>query len=154
MTETAEDRIRSLGLSLPAPPKALANYVPAVIANGLLFLSGQVPRSADGTVLVGKTGSDIDTEEACRRARQVGLQILSLVRSELGSLDRVARVVKLTAFIHCTEQYKDQAIVANSCSDLIAMVFADCGMHSRTVVGTSSLPAGTTLEIDAVIAVR
>lgn len=154
MAETAEDRIRRLGLSLPVPPTALANYVPVVVANGLMFLSGQVPRSADGAVLLGKAGTDIDTEEACRRARLVGLQMLSLVISELGSLERVIRVVKLTAFIHCTEHYKDQAIVANSCSDLIAEVFADRGMHSRTVVGVNSLPAGTTLQIDAVINVR
>lgn len=154
MSETAEDRLRRLRLSLPPAPKALANYVPAALANGMLFLSGQVPRSDDGAVLVGKVGIDVDTEEACRRARRVGLQILSLLRSELGSLDAVVRVVKLTAFIHCTEQYKEQAIVANSCSDLMVDIFGECGRHSRTVVGTSSLPAGTTLEIDAVVAVR
>lgn len=151
--ETIEDRLRRLGIELPPTPAPLANYVPYTIAGELLFISGQGPRLPDGTVHTGKVGADVSAEEAYQHARVVGLRLLSVAKAALGSLDRVAQVVKLTGFVNAVPDFKDHPQVINGCSDLMVEVFGDKGRHARSAIGMGSLPSGISVEIEAILRV-
>lgn len=148
---TIEERLSSLGIVLPPTPTPLANYVPFTIAGELLFLSGQGPRLADGTVHTGKVGADVSAEQAYQHARIVGLRLLSTAKAALGSLDRVEQVVKLLGFVNAVADFKDHPKVINGCSDLMVEVFGDKGRHSRSAVGMGSLPGGITVEVEAIL---
>ena len=150
----AEARLKELGLVLPAMVKPVANYVPYRIAGNVLYLSGQGPRDANGNNLSGKLGAEISIEEGYRRARLVGLGLLSAMRDALGSLDRVDYIVKLLGMVNATPDFNDPPKVINGCSDLFVEVFGEAGRHARSAVGMSSLPAGIPVEIEVIVAVR
>jgi len=147
----AADRLKQLGIVLPKVGTPTANYVNAVRAGNLLFLAGKGPLSADGSLATGKVGAGVSLEEAYRHARLVGLQLLAVMQQELGSLDRVARVVKLLGMVNCAPDFTRQPEVINGCSDLIVEVFGEKGRHARSAVGMSSLPRGITVEIEAIV---
>lgn len=151
---TPEARLKQLGIGLPTPPTPVANYVPFRIAGGLLFLSGQGPRDADGKHLTGKVGADVSVEEAYKHARLVGLGLLAVTRLALGSLDRVDFVVKLLGMVNGVPNFGDQPKVINGCSDLLVEVFGDAGKHARSAVGMGSLPSNITVEIEAILAIK
>ncbi len=151
---SAEARLEQLGIVLPAVPSPLANYVPFRLAGNLLFLSGQGPRDDKGAALTGKVGADVTVEEAYRRARLIGLQLLSATRTALGSLDRVEAVVKLLGMVNAVPEFKDHPKVINGCSDLLVEVFGDAGRHARSAVGMGSLPNQISVEIEAILAVK
>lgn len=154
MTDDVASRLLKLGLTLPPAPSALANYVPFVITGDLLFVSGQVARAPDGSLYTGKVGDTISMQEAQERARQVGLQILSVTKSALGSLDRVARVIKLTGFVNASAGFEDHAQVMNACSDLMVVALGESGRHARSTVGVSGLPGNVPVEIDAIVRIH
>ena len=135
-------------------PSPVGNYVPAVIENGLLFLSGQGPRDADGKFRTGKVGAEVSAEEARDHARLVGLGLLAAMHAELGDLGRVKRVVKLLGMVNAVAGFTEQPLVINGCSDLFVDVFGDIGRHARSAVGMGSLPMGITVEIEAILAIR
>ena len=151
---SAEARLKQLGLTLPQVPAPAANYVPYRIAGKLLFLAGQTPRGADGLHLTGKVGGDVSMEEAYKRARIIGLQLLSTTRTALGSLDRVESVVKMLCMVNAVPDFKDHAKVANGMSDLFVEVFGEAGKHARSAVGTGSLPNQSSVEIEGVLAIK
>lgn len=151
---SAEARIKQLGIVLPTTPKPVANYVPFRLHGATLYLSGQGPREADGTLLTGKVGSAVSVEEAYRRARLTGLGLLSAARDALGSLDRVESVVKLLGMVNAEPLFGDHPKVINGCSDLFVEVFGDAGRHARSAVGMGSLPGNISVEIEAILAVR
>jgi enamine deaminase RidA (YjgF/YER057c/UK114 family) len=151
---SAEARLKELGLVLPSVPTPLANYVPFRLAGNLLFLSGQGPRDDKGNPLTGKVGADVTVEEAYRRARIIGLQLLSTVRQALGSLDRVDAVLKVLGMVNAVPEFKDHPKVMNGCSDLLVEVLGEAGRHARSAVGMGSLPNQISVEIEAIFAVR
>jgi enamine deaminase RidA (YjgF/YER057c/UK114 family) len=151
---SAEARLKQLGLVLPDVPTPVANYVPFRLAGGLLFLSGQGPRDDKGKALTGKVGADVTVEEAYRRARIIGLQLLSTTRQALGSLDRVEAVLKVLGMVNAVPEFKDHPKVMNGCSDLFVEVLGDAGRHARSAVGMGSLPNQISVEIEAILAVK
>ena len=149
-----EQRVKDLGIELTAVTPPVATYVNAVRTGNLLFLSGKIPVTADGQMLKGKVGADVSTEEAARHARLVGLHLIAVMRHELGSLDKVRRVVKLLGMVNAVPEYGEQPKVINGCSDLMVEVFADKGRHARSAIGVGSLPLGVTVEIEAIVEVE
>ncbi len=150
-----EDRIASLGYTLPDAAAPVANYVSTVRVEsaGLVFTSGHVPRNADGSFVTGRLGEDITVEEGYEAAKNVALALLSSLRAELGSLDRVNRVVKALCMVNSAAGFTNQPAVANGASDLLVEVFGDKGRHARSAVGMSSLPANVPVEIELVVEV-
>ena len=149
---SVEQRVRELGLELPAVPSPAANYVNAVRTGNLVFTSGTVPAMADGQVPTGKVGADVTTEQAAEHARLAGLNLLAIVRHELGDLDRVRRVVKLLGMVNAVPDFREQSKVINACSDLFVEVFGE--QHARSAVGVGSLPFDITVEIEAIFEVE
>jgi enamine deaminase RidA (YjgF/YER057c/UK114 family) len=149
----AEARLKELGIVLPPLPKPVANYVPYRLAGNILYLSGQGPRE-NGVSLVGKLGADISLEEGYRRARVVGLGLLSAMRDALGSLDRVDYIVKLLGMVNAVPEFNDSPKVINGCSDLFVEVFGEAGRHARSAVGNVMLPQQISVEIEGIVAVK
>ncbi|REJ85567.1 MAG: RidA family protein [Acidobacteria bacterium] len=145
------ERLAELGIELPGSPPPAANYVPFVISNQQVFVSGQVPFRDGALAYRGKVGDKYSLEEAQEAARLVGLNIISVVNQACGGdLDRVIRCVKLGGFVNCTPDFVDQPKVINGASDLMVEVFGDCGRHARFAVGTNVLPFDVPVEIDAI----
>jgi enamine deaminase RidA (YjgF/YER057c/UK114 family) len=151
---STELRLKQLGIVLPQVPVPVANFVPYRVAGNLLFLAGLGPRGEDGAALTGKVGVDIPMEEAYRRARLIGLDLLAAARMALGSLDRVESVIKMLCMINAAADFKDHPKVANGMSDLFVEVFGESGKHARSAVGMSSLPNQITVEIEGIFAIR
>jgi enamine deaminase RidA (YjgF/YER057c/UK114 family) len=151
---SVEARLKQLGLVLPDVPSPVANYVPFRLAGNLLFLSGQGPRDEKGSMLTGKVGAEVTVEEAYRRARLIGLQLLSATHKALGSLDRVEAVLKVLGMVNAVPDFKDHPKVINGCSDLFVEVLGDAGRHARSAVGMGSLPNQISVEIEAILAVK
>ena len=150
-----ESRLEQLGISLPAEPVPIANYVPGVRTGNLVYLSGLGPASrADGTTPSGKVGRDLTTEEGYEAARLTGINILARMKGELGDLDRVRRVVKLLGMVNSAPDFNQQPAVVNGCSDLLVEVFGDRGRHARSAVGMASLPNDIPVEIEIIIEVE
>ena len=146
-------RLKELGIELPPLPTPAGNYVSVVRTGNLLFLAGAGPMQPDGTFAAGKVGRDFTTEEAMGHARRVGLVLLAVMKSELGSLDRVKRVVKLLGMVNAVDGFKEHPQVINGCSDLFVEVFGDAGRHARSAVGMASLPFQIPVEIEAIVEV-
>jgi enamine deaminase RidA (YjgF/YER057c/UK114 family) len=150
----AEDNLAKLGLSLPAAAAPAANYVPYVQAGNMLFIAGQLP-FLDGKILFpGRVGLNVSLDDAKLAAQQSGLNILAQIKAAAGGLDSVERIVRLGAFIACTDDFTSQPEIANGASDLMVAVFGDAGKHARTAVGTNVLPRGASVEIDAIVMLR
>lgn len=148
---TAEARLLELKLELPPAPKPLAVYKPLVLAGNMAYVSGHGPVRADGSLIVGRLGETMDLDAGKAAARQVGLTILSTIRAELGSLDRVARLIKLLGMVNSTPDFADHPKVINGCSELFAEVFGpDRGIGARSAVGMGSLPGHIAVEIEAI----
>ena len=147
----AEAKIAELGLDM-STSAPLANYVPAVRTGNLVYLSGHGP-VVDGSLIRGKLGADLDIEAGYAAARAVMVQLLASLRSELGTLDSVSRVVKLLCMVNCTPEFGDQPAVANGASDLLVEVFGEAGRHARSAVGMQSLPIGMAVEIEMIVEV-
>lgn len=153
MTDTIEQRLAALGLVLPPAPPALANYVPFVLAGDHLYISGQVSRAADGTLITGQLGAGLSIEDGQRAARASALNILAQAKAALGRLDRIARVLRLTGFVNAASGFSDHPKVVNGASDLMVEVLGDAGRHTRSALGCSGLPANAATEIDAILLV-
>ena len=150
---TIDARLAELGITLPDAPAPAANYVPFVPAGGLVFVSGQVSKDAGG-LITGKLGADAAVEDGQAAARVCGLNLIAQAKAACGGdLDRVARVVKLTGFVNCTADFTDHPKVVNGASDLMVEVFGDKGRHSRSAVGSASLPMGVMVEVEAIFEV-
>ena len=147
---SAEDRLAELSLELPPAPQALASYVPVVVTGNLAFAAGQVPLSEGALMWSGKLGAEVDVPAGAEAARRCALQILSALRADLGSLDRVRRVVKVTVWVASAEGFTDQPKVANGASDLFVEVFGDAGRHARAAVGAPELPLGAPVEVELI----
>lgn len=152
MTTTVDGRLKALGLVLPDAPAPVANYVPFHMTGNLLFISGQISRAADGSVITGKLGGGVDVAGGRAAAKLCALNILSQARAALGNLDRVAQIVKLTGFVNAVPDFAEHPQVVNGASDCLVDVLADKGRHTRSAVGVGSLPLDAAVEIEAIIA--
>jgi len=151
MTGRVESRLAELGLVLPTPAVAVANYLPFVVSGSLVFVSGQLPL-ADGKVTVtGRLGAEVGLEDGQAAARQCAINLLAQARAAAGGdLDRIRQVVRLGGFVASTPDFTDQPKVVNSASDLMVAVLGEAGRHSRAAVGVASLPLNAAVEIEAI----
>jgi len=147
----AEARLAALKLELPPAPKPMGVYQPVTITGNLAFVSGHGPLKADRTLITGRLGDQLDVVEGKAAARQTGLAILATLRSQLGSLDRVKRLVKVLGMVNCTPDFASHPAVINGCSELFAEVFGpENGIGARSAVGMASLPGHIPVEIEAI----
>ena len=149
-----EARLKELGVELPAAITPVANYVPAVNIGNLIFLSGHGPVKEDGTLITGKVGADLTTEQGYDTARRIAIGLLGTLKTEIGDLDAVKRIVKLLGFVNCTAQFADQPNVINGASDLLVEVFGEKGKHARSAVGTNALPFNIAVEIEMIVEIE
>lgn len=149
---TPESRLEALGIALPPPMKAVANYVPFVLSGNQLFVSGQVSNGPDGLVL-GRLGDTMSLEQGQAAARLCGINLIAQCKAALGDLSRLTRVVKLGGFVSADPDFTDIPQVINGCSDLMVDVFGDAGRHARSAVSCPVLPLGVAVEIDGVFEV-
>ena len=151
----AEARLVELKLELPPAPKPVAVYRPIVIVGHLAYVSGHGPLKADKTLILGRVGENLELEAGKLAARQVGLAILATLRAELGSLDRVKRVIKLLGMVNCAPDFREHPAVINGCSELFADVFGkENGIGARSAVGTGSLPGNIAVEIEGIFEIQ
>lgn len=148
-----EQRLQELGISLPAGSQPAANYANAVRTGNLLFISGKAPLPENGKLPKGKLGREFSAQEGYHFARSAALDLLAVMKAELGSLERVARVVEVQGVLNATEDFEGHAQVLNGCSDLLVEVFESKGIHARSVLGASSLRNGVPLTLRAVVEV-
>ena len=149
-----EQNLKKLGIDLGAVSAPVANYVNAVRTGNLLFLSGKGPRAdQSGKRPSGKVGREYTAEQGYQHARTVGLDLLAVMRAELGSLDKVKRVVKVLGMVNAVPEFQDHPKVINGCSDLFVEVLGERGKHARSAVGMGSLPMGIPVEIECIVEV-
>ena len=151
---TIETKMTQMNLKLPAAGKPVANYVPAVRSGNLVFLSGHGPVLDDGSLITGKVGADLTLDEGYNAARQVALILLASLKSEIGDLDKVRRVVKLLGMVNCSPEFVDQPKVINGASDLLVEIFGDKGRHARSAVGMNALPLNIAVEIEMIVEIE
>lgn len=154
MSDTISSRLAAKGLTLPPAPAAVANYVPYTVAGDLLFVSGQISKDADGSLIAGRLGGDLTVEQGVEAATACALNILAQANAALGDLNRIAQIVRINGFVNATSDFTDHPRVINGASDLFVEVLGDAGRHTRIAVGVSSLPANCAVEIDAVIRIK
>jgi len=149
-----EHKLTQLGIQLPSPPQPVATYVPAVQAGDLLFLSGVVPFRDGKLALAGKLGADLTVEQGYEAARIALLNALAIVRKELGTLDRVKKVVRMVGHVASADGFVQQPAVVNGASDLLVKIFDDAGRHARVAVGAAELPLNAPIELEIILQVR
>jgi enamine deaminase RidA (YjgF/YER057c/UK114 family) len=148
-TLTPEERLEELGLTLPPPRKAAGNYVSCVRTGNLIFTAGQ------GTdEYRGRLGEDVTVEVGYEAAKQCMLNLLTVIKQEVGELSKVKRVVKILGFVNCTSEFTDQPKVMNGASDLLVQVFGDRGRHGRSAVGMAQLPNNNAVEVEMILEVE
>ncbi|MFJ4221994.1 RidA family protein [Curtobacterium luteum] len=148
---TVADRLAELGLTLPPVAAPVAAYVPAVVTGRYVYTAGQLPFVDGALSVTGKVGAGVDPETAADQARTAALNALAAVESVGGSLDRVARVVKVTVFVASDPSFTEQPAVANGASTLVGEVFGDAGVHARSAVGVAVLPLDAPVEVELVV---
>ena len=148
-----EEKIKSIGVKLPIPPSAAGSYIPVVKSGNLLYVSGQIPMEDGKITFTGKV-SDANIEAAQKSARICAINILAQIKKELGDLEKISKIVKLSGFVNSMPEFTQQPKVINAASDLFYEIFGDSGKHTRIAVGVSSLPLDSMTEIDAIVEIR
>jgi enamine deaminase RidA (YjgF/YER057c/UK114 family) len=149
-----EEKIKELGFEVPEAPKPLAAYVPALNVNDLVFTAGQLPSIKGELKFKGKIGKDLSEEAGIKAAEICALNCLGAIKGVIGNLDKIDRVVKLTAFVNSAEGFTAQPKVANGASELIAKIFGEKGKHARSAVGVSELPLDAAVEIEMIVKLK
>lgn len=149
-----EEKIKQMEITIPEPVKPLAAYIPAMQVGNLVMTSGQVPIASGVVKYQGKVGKDLSEEEGKEAAKLCAINCLSAVKSVIGSLDKINRVLKLTVFIASAEGFTAQPKVANGASELIGEIFGEAGKHVRSAVGVSELPLNSAVEIEMIVEVK
>ena len=150
-----EKKISELNIKLPEAKAPVGNYVATKITGKLLFISGQISIDANGQLIKGKIGKDLNTEAGYDAAKRCALSIVAQVKKACNNdLSKIKSCIKLTGFVNSTDDFTDQPKVINGASDLIALVFGESGMHARAAVSSNSLPLGVAVEVDAVFELK
>jgi enamine deaminase RidA (YjgF/YER057c/UK114 family) len=152
-SQTPEEKLKQSGITLPAPQKPIANYVNAVRVGNLIYLAGKGPAKPDGTNITGKVGKELTIQQGYDAARLTGINQLAVLKAELGSLDKVKRIVKVFGMVSCTEDFTDQPKVINGYSDLMVEIFGENGKHARAAVGMYVLPGNIPVEVEMIVEV-
>jgi enamine deaminase RidA (YjgF/YER057c/UK114 family) len=151
---SVDARINELGLELPEAPKPGGNYTPMVQVHDICYVSGHGPVKTDGEMLKGRVGSEVSQEDGYTAARQVGLTMLATLKANLGSLDRVVRIVKVLGMVNAAPDFQNHPQVMNGFSDLMVEVFGEPGRAARSAIGMGSLPGNISVEVEAILQVR
>jgi enamine deaminase RidA (YjgF/YER057c/UK114 family) len=151
---TIDAQLNTLGIQLPAPPKPVASYVPAVLAGDLLYLSGMLPFRDGQVVITGKLGDSVTVERGAEAARLALLNALAVVKHELGSLDRVQRIVRVVGHVASAAGIVQQPAVINGASDLLVQIFGESGRHARVALGAAELPLHAAIELELLVQVK
>ncbi len=151
---SVEATLNTLGIELPAPPKPVASYVPAVLAGDLLYLSGMLPFRDGQVVITGKLGEEISVERGAEAAKLALLNALAVVRHELGSLDRVQRIVRVVGHVASAAGFVQQPAVINGASDLLVQIFGESGRHARVALGAAVLPMHAAIELELLVQIK
>ena len=154
MSQMIDQKLKEKGIVLPAAAKPVATYVNAVRVGNLLFLSGKGPARPDGSYVTGKVGKDLTVEQGYEAARLAAISHLSVLKAELGDLNKVKRIVKVLGMVNCTDDFKDQPKVINGYSDLMVEIFGEKGKHARSAVGMNALPLGIAVEVEVIVEVE
>ena len=150
MNQTADQRFEALGLTLPPPPKPIGVYKPFLIVDKFAYVSGHGTVKEDGTLIIGRIGKDMTPEEGKLAARQVGLAILATLKKNLGTLNKIKRVIKVLGMVNCTSDFERHPFVINGCSELFSAVWGEeNGIGVRSAVGMGTLPDNIPVEIEA-----
>lgn len=147
---SAEDKVRELGIDLEGGSPPIGSYVAAVRTGNLVYVSGQIPTRPDGSRPTGKLGEEISVDDGYAAARLAAIGLLARLRNELGSLNRVRRIVKVNGYVNAVPEFVQHAQVINGASDLLVAVFGEQGLHARAAVGVGSLPAGCPVEVELI----
>ncbi len=150
---TIEQRLKNLGISLPSSSAPAANYTNTVRTGNLLFISGKAPLPENGTLPKGKLGREFSVQDGYRFARSAAIDLIAVMKAELGSLERISRIVEIQGFVNAVEDFEDHAQVLNGCSDLLVEVFEKKGIHARSVLGANSLRGGIPIILKAIVEV-
>ena len=153
-SQDPETRLKEMKIELPAVGKPIANYVHVVRSGNLLFLAGKGPSNKEGVYITGKVGKDLTWEEGKAAARLTAINQLAVLKAELGSLDKVKRIVKVLGMVNCEADFKDHSKVINGFSDLMVEVFGEKGKHARSAVGMCSLPQNMAVEIELIVEIK
>jgi enamine deaminase RidA (YjgF/YER057c/UK114 family) len=149
-----ETKLKEMDVELPQAATPMANYVSAVRTGNLVFLAGHGPIKEDSSLITGKVGLDLTTEQGYAAARRVAIGLLGSLKAEIGDLDKVKRVVKLLGLVNCTPDFAEQPSVINGASDFLVEVFGDRGKHARSAVGSNALPFNIAVEIEMIVEVE
>ena len=150
-----DTKIKEMGLVLPKATDPVGSYVATKISGNLLYISGQISINADGQLIKGKVGKDLNTEEAYKAAQRCALNIVAQAKKACSNdLSKIKSCIKLTGFVNSTNDFIEQPKVINGASDLIKKVFGDKGTHTRAAVSTNSLPLGVAVEVDAIFEIN
>ncbi len=145
-----EERLVALKVSLPSPPKPAGSYIPIVRTGHLVFVSGQVPLKDGKVQFQGKVPANISVEDAQNAARLCVVNALAQLKAELGTLDKISKIVKVSGFVNSTPEFTEQPKVINAASDFLFDIFGEKGKHSRVAIGVASLPLNSVVEIDLI----
>jgi len=149
-----DERLEALNILLPSPPKPVGSYAPVVITGNLAFVSGQIPIRDGKVIYAGKVSKDLSVEDAQRAARLCIINALAQIKTKLGSLDRISKIIRVSGFVNSPPEFTDQPKVINGASDLLFEIFGQKGQHTRIAVGVSSLPLNSAVEIDLIVEIN
>lgn len=152
--QSPEEKLQQLGITLPVPSKPVATYVNAVRTGNLIYLSGKGPTNPDGTNITGKVGKDLSIQQGYEAAKSTGVNLLAALKAEIGSLNKVKRIVKVLGMVNCASDFTEQPQVINGFSDFMVEVFGEKGRHARSAVGMNALPKNIAVEIEMIVEVE
>lgn len=149
-----EEKIKALGYDLPTAPKPLAAYIPAIRVDNLIFTAGQLPMIEGELISEGKLGAEVSGETGIKAAEICALNCLSVIKSEIGNLENIVQIVKVTVFVNSAKGYTAQPMIANGASEILVNIFGDSGKHVRSAVGVNELPINAPVEIEMIVKVK
>jgi enamine deaminase RidA (YjgF/YER057c/UK114 family) len=149
-----ENRLKELQIEIPPCPSPAAIYVPAVLSDNVVYVAGQTPKEGDKLIFKGKVGRDLSIVEGQNAARICALRCISAVKDIIKDLDKVERIIKITGYVNCFEDFEKQSLVIDGASSLMEEIFAEKGKHARVAIGANSLPGGAAVEIEMMVRVR
>lgn len=149
-----EERLKELNIEIPSCPEPAAVYVPAVLSDDFVFVAGQTPKNGKSLLYKGKVGRDLSIEDGYKAARVGAIRSISAIKHIVGNLDKVERIVKLTGYVNCCEDFEKHSIVINGASELLEEIFGEKGKHARVSIGSHSLPGNAAVEIEIIAKVK
>jgi len=152
--QNPEEKLQQMGITLPVPSKPVATYVNAVRTGNLVYLSGKGPTNPDGTNITGKVGKDLSIQQGYEAAKSTGINLLAALKAEIGSLNKVKRIVKVLGMVNCPADFTEQPQVINGFSDFMVEVFGEKGKHARSAVGMNALPKNIAVEIEMIVEIE